>query len=108
MMSTSKYSVTPSANGSNGRTSSGQFAKGNAGGPGNPHAKRVAELRAILLDAVTDEDVKEIVNGLVGRAKAGDTAATKEVLDRVVGRPLQGIAVEALIHGPENEAREAD
>jgi hypothetical protein len=42
----------------NGRTALGRFAKGNAGGPGNPHAKRVTALREALLAAVTDADIK--------------------------------------------------
>ena len=71
----------PSPNGSNGR-----FAKGNAGGPGNPYARRVARLRGLLLDAVTDEDLKAIVAALVGKARAGDLAAAREVLTRTIGR----------------------
>ena len=78
---------TPSPNGSNGRGAGGQFAVGNAGGPGNPHGRRVAQLRAVLLDAVTDDDVQAIVAKLVERAKGGDLRATKAVLDRPPGKP---------------------
>ncbi|MFH1419154.1 MAG: hypothetical protein ABII12_12825, partial [Planctomycetota bacterium] len=63
---------TPSPNGDNGdRDARGCFAKGNPGGPGNPHARRVAEIRKLLLDAVTDQDVKEICDVLVRKAKEG-------------------------------------
>lgn len=83
----------PSTNGANGRGSGGRFAAGNAGGPGNPHAKRVAELRAVLLAAVTDRDLRAIVAKLVERAKAGELPAIRELLDRLLGKPLSGVAV---------------
>ena len=70
----------------NGRTASGQFAKGNAGGPGNPHAKRVADLRAALLEAVTPEDIRTVATALVARAKAGEVPAIRELLDRLLGK----------------------
>jgi hypothetical protein len=70
----------------NGRTALGRFAKGNAGGPGNPHAKRVTALREALLAAVTDADIKAVARALVARAKAGEVAAARELLDRVLGK----------------------
>ncbi|HPM84240.1 MAG TPA: hypothetical protein PLF81_26230 [Candidatus Anammoximicrobium sp.] len=76
----------PSTNGDNGgRTARGTFAKGNAGGPGNPHAKRVARLRSALLRAVTPEDIKAIIRKLVESAKSGDVPAAREVLSRLFG-----------------------
>lgn len=83
----------PSQNGGNGRGSHGRFLAGNAGGPGNPYARRVARLRSALLDAVTDDDLRAIVKVLVDRAKGGDLAAIREVLDRMVGRPLAALAL---------------
>ena len=73
----------------NGRTASGRFAKGNAGGPGNPHAKRVTALRNALLAAVTEADIKAVAAALVARAKAGEVAAAREVLDRLIGKARQ-------------------
>ncbi len=35
----------PLANGDNGRDKQGRFAVGNKGGPGNPCARRVAQMR---------------------------------------------------------------
>ena len=75
-----------SSNGANGRSSGGQFAKGNPGGPGNPYAKRVSTLRSALSDQVQDKDLRAIVAKLVRLAKDGDIAAAKEVLDRSVGK----------------------
>lgn len=70
----------------NGRTALGQFAKGNAGGPGNPHGKRVAALREALIAAVTEADIKAVAKALVARAKAGEVAAARELLDRLIGK----------------------
>lgn len=78
---------TPSTNGANGRDANGRFTKGNAGGPGNPHARRSAELRQAMLEAVSPDDIAEIMQRLVQMAKEGDVAAIREVLNRVVGRP---------------------
>ena len=47
--------VTPSPKGANSRDAKGRFAAGNGGGPGNPYTRRVANLRATLLHAVSDE-----------------------------------------------------
>lgn len=76
-------SDSPSPNGSNG----GRFAKGNPGGPGNPFAKRVAELRSALFDSVTAEDLKTVVLSLLSQAKAGNVASIKELLQRLLGPP---------------------
>ena len=70
----------------NGRTARGQFAKGNPGGPGNPHAKRVAWLREALLEAVSEDDLRAIARTLVKKAKGGDLPAIRELLNRVIGK----------------------
>jgi hypothetical protein len=70
----------------NGRTATGRFANGNPGGPGNPHGRRVADLRAALLDAVTLEDIHAVAKALVARAKAGEVATIRELLDRLMGK----------------------
>ena len=80
-------SVSPSTNGSNGRGTGGRFAKGNAGGPGNPHARKVAQLRAALFRAVSTTDLREVTKRLVTEAKSGDTAATRLLLSYVLGEP---------------------
>ena len=70
----------------NGRSARGRFARGNPGGPGNPHAKRTSLLRAALLEAVTEDDIRAVAHGLVAKARSGDTAAARELLDRVIGK----------------------
>ena len=85
-----------STNGPNGRDGRGRFAKGNAGGPGNPHACKVAKLRSALLAAVTEDDVREIIERLVRLAKEGDLASIRELFLRTIGRPLEPDILERL------------
>ena len=87
---------TPSPNGANGRGSTGRFTLGNPGGPGNPYAKRVAALRAAMLDAVSEEDMAAVLGKLIELAKAGNVPAAKEVLDRCLGRTLEADLLERL------------
>ena len=65
----------------------GQFAVGNPGGPGNPFGKRVAQLRKLLLEYVSDEDLKHCVEALVREATEGDIAAIRLVLQYTIGKP---------------------
>jgi hypothetical protein len=83
----------PNGRGAHGRDQAGRFAKGNPGGPGNPHARRTAEIRATLISTVSDEDLQDIVRALVGKAKAGDVVAAREVLDRILGKATTPITV---------------
>ena len=101
---------TPSANG---RTPRGQFAKGNPGGPGNPHAKRVAWLREALLEAVSEDDLRAIARTLVKKAKGGDLPAIRELLNRVIGKapddaeaaPPEVLVIRTGVPEPENDWR---
>ena len=81
----------PSKNGANGRGADGKFTKGNPGGPGNPFAKQVADTRAALYAAVTEEDIKAVVAKMVRQARAGDAAARKEMFDRLWGKAAQPV-----------------
>ena len=65
----------------------GQFAAGNPGGPGNPFGKRVAQLRKLLLECVSDQDLKLCVEALVREATEGDIAAIRLVLQYTIGKP---------------------
>lgn len=78
------------------RDASGRFVQGNAGGPGNPHAKRVGELRTALLDTVTPEDMQAVVKALVEAAKGGDVAAARVLFERTLGRPVEADLIERL------------
>ncbi len=91
----------PSPNGANGRDASGRYTAGNRGGPGNPHAQRVGALRSALLDAVTEDDVREVLAALIREAKDGNVAAMREFFSRVLG---QAEAVDVLERLDELEA----
>ncbi len=84
----------PSPNGANGRDASGRFAKGWKGGPGNPYVRHVAKIRSVLMSAVSDDDLVQMVRALVEKAKAGDVMAAREVLDRLLGKARVAVAVE--------------
>ncbi len=88
-------STAPSPNGGNGvRDTQGRFAKGNPGGPGNPYAKQVARVRSLIVEAVSEEDLRAVIAALVEKAKGGDIVAARELFDRLVGRPATAIAPE--------------
>jgi hypothetical protein len=63
-----------------------------------------------MLDAVTDDDLRAIVAALVAAAKAGDTVAAREVLDRTIGMPtrtdllqrVEELENRVVIHLPDN------
>src|SRR4051794_12760335 len=77
-------SDSPSTTGANGRGGAGRFAPGNKLAKGNPHAKRVARLRAALLKAVSPADLREVIGALLTAAKGGDVPAARELLQRLL------------------------
>jgi hypothetical protein len=77
----------PSTNGQNGRDAGGRFTRGNAGGPGNPHARRVARLRSVMLKSVDGAAIQRIMAALIRRAEDGDVPAAALILNYTVGKP---------------------
>ena len=75
------------SNGTGGRDADGRFASGNRFGRGNPYASRVHELRKAFLDAVTPDDVRQVVAALTREALDGNVAAARELLQRALGPP---------------------
>lgn len=69
------------------RVNKGQFARGNPGGPGNPFARYVGQLRSAMIAAVQPEDLQHIIRVLIALAVAGDLAAARLVLQYTVGKP---------------------
>ena len=86
-----------------GRDKRGRFAKGYAGGPGNPHAAAVCKLRAELFRRIKSADLSKVVNTLVTAATSGDVAAAKLVLaygvapPEILHRNMETEAVEQLL-----------
>jgi hypothetical protein len=71
------------------RAPGGRFGPGNKAAKGNPYAKRVARLRKALFEAVKPVDLKEVVAALMTSAKSGDVPAAKELLQRLLGPPVE-------------------
>lgn len=76
----------PSPAETNGRGQLGRFGTGNKFGTGNPHASKIQKLRAAMLSAVNEKDVKAVVLQVVKLAVGGDLKAAKMILD-LVGLP---------------------
>src|SRR5436309_2276894 len=74
-----------------GRDAKGRFAPGNAGGPGNPFARQTAELRKVLLEVVTPEELRQVAFSLLLRAKTGNLAAIKLLFQYVLGKPAESV-----------------
>ena len=77
----------PRAGAATGREANGQFAKGNFGGPGNPFARRVAELRQAVIDAIDKEKIRELFDKLYDMAISGDARAARLLLSYTLGKP---------------------
>ena len=85
-------------------TAGGKFAAGNPGGPGNPHGGQVARLRAVMLEAVSEDDMRAVVLKLVELAKEGDLKAIDLLLTRTLGKadggPLVAVQMNQQANGP--------
>jgi len=86
----------PSTNGANGRDASGRFARGNAGGPGNPFGRLMARLRSALCRRITEEDVEAIADKLIEKARAGDVPAARLLLSYGIGKPTEAVNPDTL------------
>jgi len=76
----------PTTNGDNGRDErTGRFLPGNRCSPGNPFTGKVTRLKSALLDAVDEQDLQDVIATLVHKARDGDVAAAKVLLDRMLG-----------------------
>jgi hypothetical protein len=79
-----------------GRDAKGRFAKGNPGGPGNPFARHVAKLRSALVQCVSEEDMRQIANGLLVSAKLGHLPSIRILLMYVLGKPSGAVNPDTL------------
>jgi hypothetical protein len=91
----------PSANGEHtGRKANGQFAKGNPGGPGNPHAALVGRNRARLYEIIRTGDIELAVRTMrevMRKGRDSDRlAAARLLLDRALG-PIVAVDFEERI-----------
>ena len=72
----------------NDRGAGGQFTKGNAGGPGNPHARACAKMLQAFRDNITEDEMLQICRMLFVKAVGGDISAAKIILSYKIGKPL--------------------
>src|SRR5262245_21478919 len=84
----------PSPTGANGAESgpgrdptSGRFTPGNRCAMGNPHARRVAQLRNALFEVATPDAMRRVTARLVALAEGGDLRAAELLLRYTLGRP---------------------
>jgi len=88
--SPSPSSTDPSTNGepsTSGRDDLGRFTPGNPGGPGNPFARLVAELRQAAIEAVPREKLRAIFVKMSDLALEGNVQAAKFIAAYVIGKP---------------------
>lgn len=76
---------------SDGRSSGGRFGLGNTYACGNPVNRRMSEMRAAMLDAVSPEAVADATRKLAEMAAGGDLQAIRLLFDYVVGKPVPGV-----------------
>jgi hypothetical protein len=81
-----KDSSKESGKDSSGRETNGRFAKGNPGGPGNPHGRRVAAARRAFFD-VAEPLFPVIVRQVCEQALRGDRISQRLVIEYLLGRP---------------------
>lgn len=73
----------------NATVTNGRFQAGNQAAVG--HSSKSQRLRAAMLQAISEDDVQDIVKKLVTMAKGGDIDATK-ILFGFIGKPVEGPA----------------
>ena len=93
-----RISSVPSTNGDQtGRNAKGQFALGNAGGPGNPHAALVGKNRARLYEIIRAADIDlavKTIRSVMRNGKGSDRLnAVRLLLNRALG-PIQAVDIE--------------
>jgi hypothetical protein len=75
------------------------FKKGNPGGPGNPLARRVYELREAFMRPFTPEIMEGLARKAAQMGLNGDMVALKICLDRLLGAPVQQVVMDgAFVH----------
>ena len=70
------------------RDEGGKFTKGNAGGPGNPHARACAKMLEVFRNSFSEDEMLQICRMLYVKAVSGDISAAKIILSYKIGKPL--------------------
>lgn len=80
------------------RAAGGRFAPGNQAAKGrrNRDAEHVGQLRRELMDAITPEAIRRVVEALIREAESGNVTAIRELLDRAIGKPVEADLIERI------------
>ena len=70
-----------------GRDSNGRFAKGNAGGPGNPYTREVAALKKMMLQRMDAGKLAALVDQMYLAAMNGNVPAARLIFSYTLGKP---------------------
>ena len=76
-----------------GRNEKGQFTVGNTASQG----RKIDRLKAEMQAAVSEDDIRDIVEALVTRAREGDVKAATLLFDRLFGRPHQSRETQPMV-----------
>src|SRR5262245_14058532 len=74
----------------------GRFLPGNPGGPGNPHVRELARLRAKWREMTPDVVFESLQGALLGKALAGNFPALKLYLEYMMGKPDRSVDIDEL------------
>src|SRR4051812_14127212 len=81
-----------------------RFKKGNPGGPGSPHIKRLAHFTNLFnkcaMEEVTEPVMRRWIKAAIKKIDEGDFEMFKEMVTRLIGPPKQDIEVSGPEGGP--------
>lgn len=84
----------------------GRFLPGNKCSTGNGIGKRQWKsniLTMAIIDCVTKENVRRIARALLKKAYRGDVRAAQEILDRVLGKSVSKVELEAIFQAADSK-----
>jgi hypothetical protein len=76
----------------------GRFQVGNKAGVGNPHNRRIAQLKSELL-CVAEGRLPKVVAALYAKAEVGDVPSAELILRYSLGRPSPAVDVDRVTSG---------
>ncbi|CAN5156206.1 hypothetical protein BH10PLA2_BH10PLA2_26900 [soil metagenome] len=81
-----------------GRDAGGHFPKGNAGGPGNPHARHCANMLTLFRSCIDAQRLEALIKVLYDKAYAGDLGAIKLIVSYSIGKPTHAPQPDGIEH----------
>ena len=71
------------------------FQKGNnaAKGRSGKYNKQVHDLKRVIHEECTPEEMRKVIRSMLRKAKKGDLSAANMILDRLIGKPNQSVEV---------------